>query len=197
MQKLAEICIRRPIFASMLVLSLVVVGAAGYFNLGVDRFPAVDLPSVIVRTALPGAAPEDVESEISDVIEAAVNTVQGVSELRSVSFSGSSFVIATFNLERDIDSAADDVRARVQSALKRLPIGTDPPIVSKMDNDSAPVLTVALSSNRSIRELTELANQTVKVQLERATGVGEVLVVGGQERAIKVWVDADRLAAYS
>jgi HAE1 family hydrophobic/amphiphilic exporter-1 len=196
-QKLAEVCIRRPIFASMLVLSLVVVGAAGYFNLGVDRFPAVDLPSVIVRTALPGAAPEDVESEISDVIEAAVNTVQGVSELRSVSFSGSSFVIATFNLDRDIDTATQDVRDRVQGVLNRLPLGTDPPIISKMDNDSAPVLSIALSANRSIRELTELANQLVRPQLERASGVGEVLVVGGQERAIKVWLHADKLRAFA
>jgi HAE1 family hydrophobic/amphiphilic exporter-1 len=196
-QKLADVCIRRPIFAAMLVLSLVVVGAAGYFNLGVDRFPAVDLPSVIVRTQLPGAAPEDVESEISDVIESAVNTVQGVNELRSVSFSGSSFVIATFDLERDIDTATQDVRDRVQGVLNRLPLGIDPPIISKMDNDSAPVLSVALSANRSIRELTELANQLVKPQLERASGVGEVLVVGGQERAIKVWLHADKLRAFA
>ena len=196
MQKLAEICIRRPIFAAMLVLALVVVGAASYFRLGVDRFPAVDLPTVMVRTTLPGGSPEDVEAEISDEVEAVVNTVQGITELRSISTTGVSLVIATFDLSRDVDAATDDVRDRVQAVLRRLPLGTEPPIVTKMDNDSAPVLTVALSSDRSIRELTELANQTVKVQLERASGVGEVLVVGGQERAIKVWLDADRLAAY-
>jgi hydrophobic/amphiphilic exporter-1 (mainly G- bacteria), HAE1 family len=196
MQKLAEICIRRPIFAAMLVLALVVVGAAAYFRLGVDRFPAVDLPTVMVRTTLPGGSPEDVEAEISDEIESVVNTVQGITELRSISSNGVSLVIATFDLSRDVDAATDDVRDRVQTVLRRLPLGTEPPIVSKMDNDSAPVMTVALSSNRSIRELTELANQVVKVQLERANGVGEVLVVGGQERAIKIWLDADRLAAY-
>jgi HAE1 family hydrophobic/amphiphilic exporter-1 len=195
-QKLADVCIRRPIFAAMLVLSMVVVGAAGYFNLGVDRFPAVDLPTVMVRTVLPGSSPEDVESEISDEIEAAVNTVEGVDELRSISFSGVSLVIATFNLNRDIDTATQDVRDRVQTVLGRLPLGTDPPIITKMNNDSAPVLSVALSANRGVRELTELANQVVRVQLERASGVGEVLVIGGQERAIKVWLSADKLSAF-
>jgi len=196
MQKLAEICIKRPIFAAMLVLSLVVVGAASYFRLGVDRFPSVDLPTVAIRTSLPGGAPEDVEAEISDQIEEVVNTVEGISELRSISVSGMSIVVATFNLDRDIDSATQDIRDRVQPVLRKLPEGTFPPVITKMDNDNAPVLTVALSANRSIRELTEFADKVVKVQLERATGVGEVQVIGGQERAIKIWVSAERLAAY-
>jgi hydrophobic/amphiphilic exporter-1 (mainly G- bacteria), HAE1 family len=196
MQKLAEVCIKRPIFAVMLVLALVVVGAASYFRLGVDRFPAVDLPTIMVRTLLPGGSPEDVEAEISDEIEAAVNTVQGISELRSIASSGVSLVIATFELSRDIDAASNDVRSRVQGIMNRLPVGTQVPTVTKVDNESSPVLSLALSGERSIRELTEFANQTVKVQLERANGVGEVLVVGGQERAIKVWLDADRLAGY-
>jgi HAE1 family hydrophobic/amphiphilic exporter-1 len=196
MQKLADICIRRPVFAAMLILALVVVGAAAYFRLGVDRFPAVDLPTVIVRTTLPGAAPEDVEAEVSDRIEEAVNTVAGITELRSVSANGSSVVIATFDLSRDIDGAAQDVRDRVQAAQRSLPEDTDPPTVFKQDNDSAPVLTVALSAPRTVRELTELADNVVKPLLERADGVGEVRVVGGQERAIKIWLDSDRLAAY-
>src|SRR5580765_1702980 len=102
MQKLADICIRRPVFATMLVLALVVVGAAAFLRLGVDRFPAVDLPSVSVRTTLPGASPETIETEVSERIEEAVNTVQGIEELRSISAQGSSFVIATFSLDRDI-----------------------------------------------------------------------------------------------
>lgn len=196
MQKLAEVCIRRPVFAAMLVLALVVVGATAYFKLGVDRFPAVDLPTVTVRTTLPGGAPEDVESEITEEIEEAVNTVEGITELRSISSTGSSVVIATFNLSRDVDSAAQDVRDRVQAALRNLPVGTEPPIIAKQDNDSTPVMSVALSGERSVRELTEVADKIVRVQLERAAGVGEVRVVGGQERAIKIWLNADRLAAY-
>jgi HAE1 family hydrophobic/amphiphilic exporter-1 len=196
MQKLAEICIRRPVFAAMIILALVVVGAAGYFNLGVDRFPSVDLPTVAVRTSLPGASPEEIESEVSRQIEEVVNTVDGIDQLRSVSSQGFSVVIATFKLDRNIDTAAQDVRDRVSTVIRDLPIDALPPVVQKFDNDSSPVMTIALSSERSIRELTEMADKTVKIQLERAGGVGEVNVVGGLSRAINVWIDAERLAAY-
>jgi len=196
MQKLAEICIRRPVFAAMIVLSLVVVGAASYFKLGVDRFPSVDLPTVAVRTNLPGASPEEMETLVSQRIEEVVNTVDGIDNLRSVSVQGNSIVIATFNLNRDIDTAAQDVRDRVSTVVRDLPPDAKPPVISKFNNDSTPVLTIALSGPRSIRELSEFADKVVKVQLERAGGVGEVAVVGGLDRAINVWIDAERLAAY-
>ncbi len=196
MQKLAEICIRRPVFAAMIVLSLVVVGAASYFKLGVDRFPSVDLPTISVRTGLPGASPEEVESLVSQPIEEVVNTVDGIDELRSISSQGTSIVIATFKLNRDLESAAQDIRDRVAGLGRQLPEDATPPVVQKFDNDSTPVLTIALSADRSIRELTELGDKTVRPQLERVSGVGEVHVVGGLERAINVWIDADRLAAY-
>ncbi|PWT95489.1 MAG: AcrB/AcrD/AcrF family protein [Blastocatellia bacterium] len=196
MQKLAEICIRRPVFATMIVLSLVVVGAAGFFKLGVDRFPSVDLPTISVRTNLPGASPEEVESLVSQPIEEVVNTVDGISELRSVSGQGTSIVIITFKLDRNLESAAQDVRDRVTSLGRRLPEDATPPIVQKFDNDSNPILTLSLSADRSLRELTELGDKTVRPQLERISGVGEVRVVGGLDRAINVWIDAERLAAY-
>ena len=196
MQKLAEICIRRPIFASMLILALVVVGAAAYLQLGVDRFPAVDIPQVRVRATLPGAAPEEMETEVAQRLEEAVNTVEGLDELRSISGSGAAIVAANFELERNVDVAAQDVRDRVSAALIDLPPDLDPPVVAKFDNESSPVLTVALSADRSLRELTDLADRVVKVQLERARGVGEVVVVGGLERAINLWIDADRLTAF-
>ena len=196
MQKLAEICIRRPVFASMIVLSLVVVGAAGFFKLGVDRFPSVDLPTVSVRVGLPGGSPEEVESLITQQVEEVVNTVDGISELRSVSGQGTSVVIATFKLDRSLETAAQDVRDRVNTLGRRLPEDATPPVVQKFDNDSTPVLTLSLSADRSLRELTELADKTVRVQLERVGGVGEVRVVGGIDRAINVWIDAERLQAY-
>ena len=196
MQKLAEICIRRPVFASMLILSLVVVGAASYPKLGVDRFPSVDLPTVIVRAALPGASPEEMESSVSMPLEEAVNTVQGIEELRSISGLGSSLVVVTFALNRDIDVATQDVRDRVNAAMRRLPRDIDPPIVQKFDNDATPVMTIALSADRSIRELTEIADKIVKPILERSPGVGEIAVNGGLLRAIDVRVSVDRLAAY-
>jgi hydrophobic/amphiphilic exporter-1 (mainly G- bacteria), HAE1 family len=196
MQKLAEICIRRPVFAAMIILSLVVVGSASYFKLGVDRFPAVDLPTVTVRTTLPGASPEEIETLVSQRIEEVVNTVDGIDNLRSVSVEGASIIIATFKLNRDIDTAAQDVRDRVATVVRDLPLDAKPPVISKVNNDTTPVMTVALSGPHSVRELTEYADKVVKVQLERAGGVGEVNVVGGLERAINVWVDAERLAAY-
>ncbi len=196
MQKLAEICIRRPVFAAMIVLSLVVVGAASYFKLGVDRFPSVDVPTVSVRTGLPGGSPEEVESLVTQPIEDVVNTVDGIDELRSISSQGQSFVIVTFKLNRDLESAAQDIRDRVSTLGRRLPDDATPPVVQKFDNDSTPVVTIALSADRSIRELTELGDKIARVQLERVGGVGEVRVVGGLQRAINIWIDAERLAAY-
>jgi HAE1 family hydrophobic/amphiphilic exporter-1 len=196
MQKLAEICIRRPVFAAMIIMALVVVGVASYLRLGVDRFPSVDLPTVSVRTILPGASPEEIETEVSQRIEEVVNTVEGIQELRSISVQGMSIVIVTFSLDRDIDVAAQDVRDRVATVVRDLPRDADPPIISKFNNDSSPVMSIALSANRSLRELTELADKVVKIQLERSAGVGDVFIVGGLSRAINVWVDADRLAAY-
>ena len=180
----------------MIVLALVVVGSASFFGLGVDRFPSVDLPTVSVRTSLPGGSPEEVETLISRPIEDAINTVDGIDELRSVSGQGSSFVIATFKLDHDLETAAQDVRDRVSQVLRDLPEDATPPVVFKFDNDSTPVLSLALSADRSVRELTEFADKVVRVQLERSSGVGEVRVVGGLERAVNVWIDAERLAAY-
>jgi hydrophobic/amphiphilic exporter-1 (mainly G- bacteria), HAE1 family len=195
-QRLAEICIKRPVFASMIILALVVVGAASYFRLGVDRFPKVDLPTVSIRTDLPGASTEEVETQLSQKIEEVVNTVEGITELRSISGAGKSIIIVTFALSRNIDVATQDVRDRVSAVLARLPRDIKPPVIAKNDNDSSPVLTVALSGDRSLRELTEMADKTVKVQVERSAGVGEVRMVGGLLRAINIWIDADRLAAY-
>jgi HAE1 family hydrophobic/amphiphilic exporter-1 len=195
-QKLAEISIRRPVFATMIVMALVVVGAAGYFKLGVDRTPPVDLPSVFVSTRLPGASPAEMESLVAQPIEEVVNTVEGITELRSISGQGNSFIIVQFDLRRNVNVAAEDVRTRVATVVPDLPREADPPVITKFDSDRSPVMTVALSGERSQRELTELADKIVKRQLERALGVGEVEIRGGLERAISIWVDADRLAAY-
>ncbi len=196
MQKLAEICIRRPVFTTMLMLLLVVVGGASYSELAVDRMPAVDFPAVRVATRLPGAAPAEVETEVSQLIEQAVNTVPGIREMRSISAQGQSMVIVNFELDRDIEDAAQDVRDRVASVARNLPREVDPPVVSKIDADMAPVLSLALSGELSLRELTEVGDKLVKPLIERAPGVGEVELVGGLPRAISVWVNAERMAAY-
>src|SRR5512136_49393 len=149
MQKLAEICIRRPVFASMIVLTLVVVGAAGYLNLDVDRFPSVDLPTVRVSTRLAGASPAEMEAQVSQPLEEALNTIEGIQELRSVNGSGSAFIVVTFQLSRDIDAAAQDVRDRVATVVRDLPRDIDPPTISKSDTDQSPILTLAIAGNRS------------------------------------------------
>ena len=133
----------------MLILAMVVAGATGFAHLSVDRYPAVDLPTATVRTELPGAAPEEVEVSVSYPIEEAVNTVEGVTELRSISGAGVSLVLITFDLKRDIDTAAQDVRDRVAGAARRLPREVLPPVVSKFDNDSTPCVTFALSGPRT------------------------------------------------
>src|SRR5687767_1821165 len=135
MQRLAEICIRRPVFAMMLLLTLVVVGIAAYNSLGVDRFPAVDVPIVRINARLAGASPAEMESQISQPIEEVVNTIEGIKELRSVNGSGASFVVATFDLDRDIDTAAQDVRDRVATVVRELPRDTLAPTISKSDTD--------------------------------------------------------------
>ena len=147
-------------------------------------------------STLPGSSTEETESEVSQVIEEAVNTVDGIDELRSISSGNTSFVIATFNLNRDIDTAAQDIRDRIAGVIRQLPLNIQPPVVSKFNNDSSPVMSITLSGNRSLRELTEYADKIVKIQLERSPGVGEVDLVGGLSRAINVWIDPDRLAAY-
>ena len=148
MQKLAQVCIDRPVFATMLVMLMVVAGAVGFSKLPVDRYPAVDLPTVTIRTVLPGASPEEVEVTVSQPIEEAVNTVEGITELRSISGPGSSLVLATFTLERDVDLAAQDVRDRLSQALRELPRDAEPPVVGKFDNDSSPALTIAVAGDR-------------------------------------------------
>ena len=180
----------------MRVATPVVVGLASYVRLPLDRFPAVDLPSVSVRTLVPGASSEEVETLVSQRIEEAVNSVAGIEQLRSISSAGSSLVAVTFRLERDIEAAAQDVRERVAPVLRDLPPEAEPPIVSKFDNDQTPVISFALSGPRERVELTELADKLVKPVLERASGVGEVALVGGAPRTIQVWVDAARLAAH-
>src|SRR5215510_4530864 len=133
MQALANVSVRRPVFAAVLMLGIAVLGIAGYSQLGVDRFPKVDMPMVSVVTRLPGAAPEEVESEISDKIEESLNTISGIEELRSISSEGVSQIFLLFELEKNIDVAAHDVRDKVNVVLPELPRQHEAPVVSQLD----------------------------------------------------------------
>ncbi|MBS1150889.1 MAG: multidrug efflux transporter [Myxococcaceae bacterium] len=196
MQWLAELCVKRPVFATVLSLVILVVGGVFYTKLGVDQFPKIDFPAVTVITRLPGASPEDVETEISDKIEGAVNTISGIDELRSISSEGVSMVIVTFKLEKDVNVASQEVQQKVNAALSELPRGIDPPIVQKMDPDAQPVLYIALNAkDKETREITDIADRVVRRRLESVSGVGQVRIIGGRQRQINVAVDPVKLRA--
>jgi multidrug efflux pump subunit AcrB len=195
-QWLAEICVKRPVFAIMLIMAMVVAGLASYLQLGIDRFPRMDLPSIYVRTTLPGAAPEEMESEVTQRLEDAVATVEGIDELRSISSESSSLLLLTFHIDRDIDAAAQDVRDAISSVMNLLPPGVDPPTIRKQDTDASPIMSLAVSGHRDSRELYVFADRYVKNVIESAPGVGQVTISGASDRAVQVNLEASRLAAY-
>jgi HAE1 family hydrophobic/amphiphilic exporter-1 len=197
MQKLAEICVRRPVFATMLILSLTVVGVFSFSTLGVDLFPKIDLPTITVTVVNPGASPREIETEVTDKVESAVNTISGIDELRSTSVEGVSQVFITFLLEKNADVAAQEVRDKVNLISGDLPETAEQPIIQKLDTDAAPVLRIAVSSNKSLREVTDIADKDVKKRIESINGVGNVEIVGGATREIHVWVDPDKMRAYN
>jgi hydrophobic/amphiphilic exporter-1 (mainly G- bacteria), HAE1 family len=196
MQKLAEICVRRPVFATMLIAAIVVVGAVSVFQLGVDRYPRIEMPVVSVTTSNRGATPENIETEVTDRIEAAVNTVAGIDELRSTSTEGSSRVNITFDLSKNPDVAAQEVRAKVDPVIRNLPETADPPVVQKQDPDATPIMMYSISSGMPAVELTTYVEQNIQKRIESVNGVGEVMLYGARRRQIHVKIDPDRLHGY-
>src|SRR5262245_3443968 len=191
-----DICIRRQIFTVMLVSAPIVLGLAAYQRLGVDLFPNVDLPVVTITTTLRGASVEEMETQVTKPIEEIVNTISSIDELRSTTSEGLSQVTVQFLLEKDGDVAAQEVRGKINTILTQLPEGTDPPIVDKFDLDASPVLTLAISGRRDMREVTEIAKKQIKEDLETLSGVGAVAMVGGRQRSINIWIDPDKLQKY-
>jgi HAE1 family hydrophobic/amphiphilic exporter-1 len=193
---LAEICVKRPVFTTMLILVLVVMGLFSFDRLGLDLLPKIDRPTITITTRLAGASPEEIETQITKPVEEAVNTINGLEELRSSSTEGNSRVTAVFALERDSDVAAQDVRDKISTILAKFPKDTDPPIVEKFDPDSAPVLAIVVSARRDPREITELVDKRIKQPLETIAGVGSITFVGDRKREIQVTLDPRKLAAY-
>ena len=197
MQWLAEVCVKRPVFATMLIMSLVVVGAFSFMSLGVDLFPKIDFPTITITVVNPGASPQEVETEITDKVEEAVNTISGIDELRSTSIEGISQVFVQFVLEKDVNVAAQEVENRVQTVIPNLPETAEQPTVQKLDTDAAPVLRISISAPTSLRDVTEVAKNQVKKRIESANGVGQITIIGGRERQINVWVDPDKMRSYN
>ena len=178
-----DLCIKRPVFTVMLVSAPIVLGLVGYSRLGVDLLPNVELPIVVVTTTLKGASVEEMETSVTKPIEEIINTVSGIDELRSTTKEGISLIVVQFLLEKNRDVAAQEVRDKISTILAKLPVGTDPPIIDKFDLNAMPVMTIAVSGQRPMQEITEIARKQIKEDLESVSGVGAVILVGGRQRA--------------
>jgi len=192
---LYDTAIRRPIFTLMLMLALVVFGVLGYQTLPINLLPSLDIPVVTVITLLPGASPEVMESDVTDVVESAVNTIEGIKQLTSYSGQGVSQVTITFTLDRDIDIAAQDVRDKVSGAVGQLPLDAEQPIVQKLDVNSQPMLWIGVAGLDE-RSLSDYADQVIKPKLQSVPGVGNIFMGGFRERMVRIWIDRDKLAAH-
>jgi HAE1 family hydrophobic/amphiphilic exporter-1 len=194
--KVADVSINRPVFAIMMSLALVTLGIFSYRTLGVDLMPKTDQPTVQVRVQLPGASAEEVESSITKAVEESVNTVNGIDELSTTSNQGNMQARITFNLERDMDSAIQDVRDKMSQTQQRFPRDTQQVSVTKYDPDSNPILALAISGERDPKELTEIVDTRIKQPLETINNVGGIEFNGGRRRQIQLLLDGDRLTAY-
>jgi HAE1 family hydrophobic/amphiphilic exporter-1 len=194
--KLAEVSVKRPVFAIMMTAALIVLGAVSYEELGLDLMPKTDPPVVSVQVSLPGASAEEIETQLTKRIEEAVNTISGIDELRASSDQGSSRVTITFTLEREIESATQDVRDKLAQIVSQFPRDTRPMQVTKMDPDAQPIFGFAVFGPRAPKEITEIAEKRVKQELETVKDVGSVGYNGERKREIQLMLNADRLNAY-
>src|SRR5215831_9480879 len=194
--KIANVSINRPVFAIMMSLALVTLGIFSYRTLGVDLMPKTDQPTVTVQIPLPGASAEEIESSITKRVEENVNTISGIDELRTNSNIGNMNAQITFNLERDMESATQDVRDKMAQAQQLFPRDTQPARVIKYDPDSQPILTLAVSGKRDPKELTEIVDLKIKQLLETLANVGGISFNGDRRRQIQLLLDGDRLTAY-
>ncbi len=195
--KLADVSIDRPVFATMMILALVVLGLFSYVKLNIDQFPDVDFPYVTATTVLPGAGPEQIETDVTKKIEDAVNTIAGVDHIQSVSQENVSIVIIQFKLEVDGKLAAQEVREKIAAIRADLPDDVEDPVIQRLDPASSPIFTVSVSGNRSEKDITTFAKNVIKKRLENVPGVGRVDLIGGAEREINIELDAARLQAFN
>src|SRR3954470_546894 len=195
---LSDVSIKRPVFATMMMVLLVVLGIVSYRRLAIDEYPDVTYPTISVQTSYPGASPEVMMRQVSKPLEEALNTVQGIKEINSSSYEGGSQVRLSFNLGVDIGVAQQDVQAKVARIRRSLPPNIEDPIIQHFDPNDSPIMSIALqSSERPLREITDLADQVVTPRLEAIPGVGGVNIVGGNRRQIKVQLDPVAMHAYN
>ena len=187
---LAETSIKRPVFATMFIVALVVLGFVSYPEIGVDLFPKVDFPIVSINTQLKGASPEIMDIDVTDKIEEAISTINGVKTITSSSLESVSNVVVEFVLERNIDLAVQDVREKVSAIRSKLPTDVLEPVIQKVDPDATPVLWLIVTGPRSIRDLSTYTDEVLKVQLQRIDGVGALRIAGTRLRQGRIWLEA-------
>lgn len=192
---LPELSIKRHVLAYVMSAVLVLFGLVSMDRIGVDRFPAIDFPAISVTTALPGANPDVIDASITSVIESAINSVPGIDAVISNSVPGVSVVALTFNLDKNIDVAFNEVQAKVNQILRQLPDDADPPVVAKVQTDASPIMWVALQGDRTQQQLNQYARNVIRKTLETIDGVGEVRMGGRRDRTIRVELQPARLAA--
>ena len=193
---LADTSVKRPVFATMVIMALVVLGAVSYPSIGVDLLPKIDFPIVTITTTLKGASPDVMDVDVTDRIEGAVNTINGVKSITSTSTESVARTTIEFVLERDIDEAVQDVREKVSTIRNKLPTDIEEPRIAKVDPDASPILMMNLSGQRSVRDLSTYADEVLKEQLQRINGVVDVIIYGMRLRQVRIWVDAAKMNAY-
>jgi hydrophobic/amphiphilic exporter-1 (mainly G- bacteria), HAE1 family len=195
---LSDLSVKQPVFATMMMVALVVLGIFSYRELSIDLFPNVDLPVVTVQTLYPGVAPETVETEVTKRIEEAINPIEGVKHIQSTTAEGVSMVVTEFKLGVNIQTAAQDVRSKISALRRDFPTGVEEPIIERLDPADMPIVSLSVASPQlSPKELTSLAEKIIKKRLENIEGVGSLKIVGGQRREIQIFLDPERMKSYS
>ncbi|MFT6883548.1 MAG: multidrug efflux pump [Marinoscillum sp.] len=197
MASLSNISIDRPVLAIVMSLVIILFGVIGFNYLGVREYPSVDPPIITVSTSYTGASADIIETQITEPLEESINGIDGIKTLSSISADGKSTITVEFNLEMNLETAANDVRDKVSRAIRNLPPDSDPPIVTKADADSSPIIALRIfSDQRNLLEMTEIADNLFKETFQTIPGVSEVRVWGAKKYSIRLWMDPDKLAAY-
>ncbi|MDY6863476.1 MAG: efflux RND transporter permease subunit, partial [Thermodesulfobacteriota bacterium] len=194
---LPDFCIKRPVAATMMVTCFVIFGLIGFKRLGISLYPDVDFPMVTVTTTWENARPEEIDNEITDELEDAVSGVSGIKHITSHSLQGVSRIIIEFELDKDVDVAAQEIRDKVSARLYELPDEADVPVIDKLDIDAMPIMWLAVTGQHAIEELNKIADEQVRPLLQKIQGVGRVILGGGKEKEVQIWLYRERLAAYN
>ncbi|WP_286237232.1 efflux RND transporter permease subunit [Neptuniibacter halophilus] len=194
---LSDISIKRPVLAIVMSILVFLVGLISYDRLTVREYPKIDLPVVTVETTYPGASASIIETQVTQIIEDSLSGIEGIDFMNSISRTESSQISVTFKIDRDPDNAAADVRDRVSRVIGQLPEDVDPPVVAKTEADAQPIIWLAFNSDRhSIMEVSDIADQQVKDQLQTVSGVANVMIFGDRKYSMRIWMDPARMAAY-